>query len=50
MFDELTSLQWLYLSRNDMSALPAGVFDALTLLQFLDLDNNAISALRTHIA
>ena len=40
MFDELTSLQELWLTNNQLSKLPDGVFEELTLLDYVPLAGN----------
>ena len=45
MFDGLIALEYLYLRRNSLSTLPAGVFDGLTALTTLDLWINSLSTL-----
>ena len=47
MFDKLTGLTQLFLSRNNLSSLPPGVFDNLTKLTRLDLNNNNLNCLPT---
>ena len=45
VFDDLTSLQWLYLQENRLTTLPAGVFDRLTSLYHLNLSDNRLTTL-----
>ena len=44
-FDSLSDLEYLDLSFNELSALPADVFDGFTDLKYLDLGVNDLSAL-----
>ena len=44
-FDSLSELEYLSLSRNELSALPADVFDGFTKLEYLYLSHNDLNAL-----
>ena len=46
IFDQISTLNVLYLNNNQLSLLPIGIFDCLPLLQWLDLGRNRLEAIQ----